>query len=306
MKKFFYITLRWFFSFSIIPRPLKYRIANLLANPRKQKRYLFVKRHKFGFNYSGSLDSFIDWRVYFFGAYNEHELNIIKDVSNALKEKNVFLDIGSSTGEFSISMAHIFPTVIGVEPLIHSYNQSLVHAKINNISNVRFFNIALGEKKSKTKIYLPLGENKGIAKIISQEKTTNHIEQEVLMLTADDLLADNNIEKIEIIKLDAQGYEMNVLLGMKKILMDFKPIILFDHVHKKKNFSKILDIFPQSYRIFGLAQRKKVFGFINISLSRYLLSTEDRSPLFDIYLAVPQDKLYIMDNEHERKRFQIS
>ena len=41
---------------------------------------------------------------------------------------------------------------------------------------------------------------KGIAKIISQEKTTSHIEQEVLMLTTDDLLADNNIEKIEIIK----------------------------------------------------------------------------------------------------------
>ena len=164
----------------------------------------------------------------------------------------------------------------------------------------------MAKKKAKTKIYLPLGENKAIAKIISQEKTTNHIEQEVLMLTADDLLADNNIEKIEIIKLDAQGYEMNVLSGMKKILMAFKPIILFDHVHKKKNFSKILDIFPQSYKIFGLAQRKKVFGFINISLSRYLLSTEDRSPLFDIYLAVPQDKLYIMDNEHVRKRFQIS
>ena len=80
MKKFFYITLRWFFSFSIIPRPLKYRIANLLANPRKQKRYLFVKRHKFGFNYSGSLDSYLDWRVFFFGAYNEAEINIIKDM----------------------------------------------------------------------------------------------------------------------------------------------------------------------------------------------------------------------------------
>ena len=306
MKKFFYITLRWFFSFSIIPRRLKYRIAHLLANPYKQKRYLFVKRHKFGFNYSGSLDSYIDWRVFFFGAYNEAEINIIKDVSNALKEKNVFLDIGSSTGEFSISMAHIFPTVIGVEPLIHTYNQSLVHAKINNISNVRFFNIALGEKKDKTKIYFPSGANKGISKIISPEKLKNHIEQEVLMLTADDLLTDNNIEKIEIIKLDAQGYEMNVLSGMKKILMDFKPVILFDHVHKKENFSKILDIFPQSYKIFGLVQRKKVFSFINILLNRYLLSTEDRSPLFDIYLAIPQDKLYIMDNKHVRKRFQIS
>ena len=306
MKKFFYITLRWLFSFNIIPRPLKYRIAFLLANPRKQKRYLFVKRHKFGFNYSGSLDSYIDWRVFFLGAYDEAEINIVRDVSNALKEKNVFLDIGSSTGEFSISMAHIFPTVIGVEPLIHSYNQSLVHAKINNISNVRFFNIALGEKKSKTKIYFPPGANKGIAKIISQEKTTNHIEQEVLMLTADDLLADNNIEKIEIIKLDAQGYEYNVLSGMKKILIDFKPIILFDQFHKKNDVPKVLEIFPRSYKIFGLSQRKKFFGFINISSNRYWLSAEDRSPLFDIYLAVPQDKLYIMDNEHVRKRFRFN
>ena len=306
MKKFFYITLRWFFSFSIIPRPLKYRIAYLLANPSKQKRYLFVKRHKSGFNYSGSLDSYIDWRVFFFGAYNEAEINIIKDVSNALKEKNVFLDIGSSTGEFSISMAHIFPTVIGVEPLIHSYNQSLVHAKINNISNVRFFNIALGEKKEKTKIYFPSTENKGISKIISPEKLKNHIEQEVLMLTADDLLTDNNIEKIEIIKLDAQGYEFNVLSGMKKILNDFKPIILFDQAHKKNDVPKVLEAVPQSDKIFGLSRRKKFFGFINISSNRYWLSAENRSPLFDIYLAVPQDKLYIMDDEHVRKRFRFN
>ena len=306
MKKFFYITLRWFFSFSIIPRPLKYRIAYLLANPSKQKRYLFVKRHKSGFNYSGSLDSYIDWRVFFFGAFNEAEINIIKDVSNALKEKNVFLDIGSSTGEFSISMAHIFPTVIGVEPLIHTYNQSLVHAKINNISNVRFFNIALGEKKEKTKIYFPSGANKGISKIISPEKLKNHIEQEVLMLTADDLLTDNNIEKIEIIKLDAQGYEFNVLSGMKKILNDFKPIILFDQAHKKNDVPKVLETFPQSYKIFGLSRRKKFFGFINISSNRYWLSADDRSPLFDIYLAVPQDKLYIMDDEHVRKRFRFN
>ena len=182
----------------------------------------------------------------------------------------------------------------------------MVHAKINNVSNVRFFNIALGEKKGKIKIYLPSGNNKGIAKIILSEKITDHIEQEVSMLTADDLLADNNIEKIEIIKLDAQGYEYNVLSGMKKILIDFKPIILFDQFHKKNDVPKVLEIFPRSYKIFGLARRKKVFGFINISLNRYLLSTEDRSPLFDIYLAVPQDKLYIMDNEHVRKRFQIS
>ena len=281
------------------------KIARLLANPDKQKQYLFVKRHKFGFNYSGSLDSFIDWCIYFIGIFNEREINLIKDVGKSLKEKNVFLDIGSNTGEFCMTMAQIFPKVIGVEPFIHVYEQSLVNAKINNLSNIRVFNIALGEKKDKTKIFIPTTNNKGIATIIPPEKTTNFIEKEVLMLTADDFLADNNIEKIEIVKLDAQGYEINVLSGMKKILIDFKPIIFFD-VHPKRNLKedsqKMFEFFPQSYKIFGVARRIKVFGFIN--LNRYLLTYENRSPLFDRYLAVPQDKLYIMDNERLKKRFQ--
>ena len=280
------------------------RMARLFANPDKQKQYLFVKRHKFDFKYSGSLDSFIDWCVYFFGVYNEAELNIVRDVGNALKEKNVFLDIGSNAGEFSMTMAQIFPKVIGVEPLVHPYEQSLVHTKINNISNIRFFNIALGEKKAKTKIYLETGANKGAASLVPSKMITSPIVQEVLMSTADDLLADNNIEKIEIIKMDAQGYEINVLSGMKKILIDFRPIIFFD-VHPRRNSKKDLQemfgIFPQSYKIFGLDRKKKPFNFIN--LRRYSLITEDRSPLFDRYLAVPPDKLYILDNEHVRKRF---
>ena len=282
------------------------RMARLLANPDKQKQYLFVKRHKFDFKYSGSLDSFIDWCVYFFGVFNEIELNIVRDVGNALKEKNVFLDVGSNTGEFSMTMAQIFPKVIGVEPLTHPYEQSLVHAKINNLSNIRFFNIALGEKKAKTKIYLETGANKGNASLILSKNITNPIEQEVLMSTADDLLADNNIEKIELIKLDAQGYETNVLSGMKKILIDFRPIIFFEvnpRRNSKKNSQEMFEIFPQSYKIFGLARKKKFFNFIN--LGRYSLITEDRSPLFDRYLAVPPDKLYILDNEHLKKRFQI-
>jgi len=47
-------------------------------------------------------------------------------------------------------------------------------------------------------------------------------------MTLDQFIETNSIQKIDLIKLDVDGFELKVLRGGQKTLQKFKPLILFE------------------------------------------------------------------------------
>ena len=83
-------------------------------------------------------------------------------------------------------------------------------------------------------------------KIISFFSKKNFLKkkQKINMITLSDVIFNNKIKKIDILKIDTEGYEYNVLKGISKV--DFKKIrfIYFEHhydlmIKKKYKFSDI-------------------------------------------------------------------
>lgn len=60
-----------------------------------------------GVRYRGELGSFIDWSVYFFGAYAAHELALLDRLSRRFVRQHgrlpVFADIGANVGNHTLS-----------------------------------------------------------------------------------------------------------------------------------------------------------------------------------------------------------
>ncbi len=61
---------------------------------------------------------------------------------------------------------------------------------------------------------------------------------------------DNNIKKIDLIKIDIEGGEYNAILGMTKILNDSKPHVLIEINHQTlqdsgRSEKEIIDLFNQ-------------------------------------------------------------
>ncbi len=93
-------------------------------------------------------------------------------------------------------------------------NKNIENLKLDNVKPI---NIGVGEKLKYVKTSDIDKTNVGMTKIISDDGN-------VLINTLDEILFD--VKNISLIKIDVEGYEKNVLLGAKNIILKHSPVII--------------------------------------------------------------------------------
>ena len=152
----------------------------------------------------------------YFGGYDNSSHKVIIEEINKLKEGAVFADIGANIGYFTfVASKKIGPLglVYAFEPSIREYQRLLSGILKNSFTNIIPFNIALGDNQGIVTFNLSSDSHTGLNSIIS--KTPQSINVNVFLSKLDDIYTNNRI--IDLVKLDVEGYEMAVLLGMKKL-----------------------------------------------------------------------------------------
>jgi len=138
--------------------------------------------------------------------YGLDELNDMGFLLHFLRKEDVFIDVGSNVGSYTIlASAEIGAKTISIEPVPSTFNFLTDNISLNNISGlVDAHNIALG------------GRNGSIRFTIHQD-TVNHVainnekdSIEVQVDTLDSVIRERNPC---LIKIDVEGYESEVLKG---------------------------------------------------------------------------------------------
>jgi len=94
------------------------------------------------------------------------------------------------------------------------------YASLDLIADINFYNVALGPKKDKVRMEQKLSEfSRGDA--VSVNKKSKHPRTNVNMETLDSYKFKN----VDIIKIDVEGYELEVLKGSKKTIKKHQPVI---------------------------------------------------------------------------------
>ena len=197
---------------------------------------------------------------------------------NLLKEKicknPIIFDVGANKGQTVEKYIGIFdgPVIHAFEPLGLEFNK--MYKKFKNSKNVFLNNYALGDKNEIKEFNITAGPenssfnqiNQGtdwLKKRSKQFKTTekNYITstEKVKIKTLDDYCKYNNIERIDLLKIDTQGYEDKVLEGSENTIKNNKinaivAEIMFDDVYNKYlSFSDIEKfILPYNFRMVGI------------------------------------------------------
>ncbi len=201
------------------------RVLRFLFSPDKQKPFEFSVPF-FGLSYFGTADSFIDWSVLFYGAY-EHDL--LKFASGFLKEidQPVIFDIGANVGHHSLFFAsHAGAVVHAFEPsplLWPAFQRLMTANKVDN--RVLLHKCGLGAINAELTFHVPTGANRGTGSF----KTDREIGiSEILALPVrrgDDYVAEHGITNINLIKIDVEGFEKDVLAGISETVAKARPII---------------------------------------------------------------------------------
>jgi FkbM family methyltransferase len=139
-----------------------------------------------------------------------------------IKQKpNTIFDVGANKGQFASLLMKYFPeaTIYSFEPHPVSFNE------LNKIesSKVKKYNIALGKENTKMQLF-DYEEDQGSQHAsLNQEVITNiHSKKsksiEVNVVKLDDFCIENKIPSIDFLKIDVEGFELDVLMGAKNLL----------------------------------------------------------------------------------------
>ncbi len=132
------------------------------------------------------------------------------------------LDIGAYTGVYSLETAIQNPHCVinSFEPNPEIFRNLQRNIEKNRLeTRVKISQIALGRENKISNLYLPDEHWSSVATLSTKASKSYTIN----MSTLDEVFLSN---RIDLIKIDVEGYESEVFLGGQNLLTRFKPIIL--------------------------------------------------------------------------------
>jgi FkbM family methyltransferase len=153
-------------------------------------------------------DSGIIGNYYFFIDDYEESIFII----HYLTDKDLFIDVGSNHGHYTMIASGICDSKsISIEPVEKTFDRLKMNIGLNNLKNVKLFNIGISDTEGE----LFISNNMGSMNRIIKRGLNDNCEL-IKVTTLDKLLISE--KNISLIKIDVEGYEKQVLLGCTEIL----------------------------------------------------------------------------------------
>ena len=199
------------------------------------------------------------------------------------KDKPIIFDVGANQGQSILRFKKLFP-----KSLIHAFEP--IDKEFNNLkkifegdSSIILNNFAIGDKEEEKDFYITANTgNSSFNKLnldtewikirskqynTSQEGYTKEIKKTKIK-TLDNYCRNNNISKIDLLKIDTQGYEDKVLEGADEILKNnniyaVEIELMFDRVYERYlNFLDIEKYLVPNHFVFSAVEPNG--GFRNI------------------------------------------
>ena len=187
------------------------------------------------------------YKAYMNGVAPLFELYPLLNRTNQIK---TIIDVGSNKGQFSLLGSSIFPAakIYSFEPQIKYLNlQKIILGK----KKVKYFNFGLGNLKKKINFYITNREDSSSFLKPTQIKMDKYKIKKIEKISVkrlDGIISASEIKRPSIMKLDVQGYELEVLKGSKNLLKNI------DFIITEISFKKI-------YK--NQVTRKKLLKFLN-------------------------------------------
>ena len=153
----------------------------------------------------------------------------VERINNIFKnKKSLFIDCGCSFGSYSVPIAKLNSAdskVIAIDASSVAIRRLKENVFLNHINNIEIYNLAIGKEEGYANFNedLNLLPNSGSFRFDSSGK-------KLRITTLDIILEQQSLDSFEVIfvKMDLEGYEFDGLLGFKKNIVKYKPIILFE------------------------------------------------------------------------------
>lgn len=201
------------------------------------------------------------------------EIELLKKI---IKPGDSVLDIGSNIGFY----AKILSSFTGKNGKVYCFEPDSTNFKYlkkntQGIDNIVLFNKAVSDKADTLKVYK--------SKLLNVDHRTypvNNYEsvEEIESISIDALLKDKTISKVDVIKIDIQGYELTAFNGMKELLSNNGQLKI------------IAEYWPHGFKRAGTSAIDFYNFFDELGYKFYLIDDNTLTKITKEYIVTNNDK----------------
>ena len=155
----------------------------------------------------------------------------LKELIKGIKTPETIIDIGSNKGQFILLIEKIYPNknIYSFEPIKEMINKQKKFFAYKN--NIIFHNVALGSSTTLKEFLITARmDSSSFLKIVSDKNKSKNYDivenRNIQINTLDNLLINEKISHPVLIKIDVQGYELEVLRGANNLLKKTDYLLL--------------------------------------------------------------------------------
>ena len=161
------------------------------------------------------------------GIYDRKGIAIMNALLQQMQEP-VVLDIGANIGNHALAMGTVAHTVHCFEPQLGIFQVLRENIDSNGIGNIAAHNLGLATTAVEQEIYIPARDNLGAATLRNELKAEDALVETIRLEAGDAFIDGLGLQQLDLVKIDVEGFEIQVLEGLRETVDRFRPVIFME------------------------------------------------------------------------------
>jgi FkbM family methyltransferase len=164
------------------------------------------------------------------GYYEPNEFYLLKTI---LKPGMVFIDLGANIGLYTLFASKLVDndgTVIAIEPSERDMERLRANVELNNGRSIKLRQTAISNSSGERELLIAEEEHSGQNTFgaFAYADVQNQGKVNVNTQTLDEVVRQEALNRVDVIKMDVEGHEFFALQGANETLRNFHPILLVE------------------------------------------------------------------------------
>jgi FkbM family methyltransferase len=169
-----------------------------------------------GLSFELDISDYMEWLIYF-----GIEVEPREPLLRLARSGDVVIDVGANVGEVALLLAHRVGAsgrVLAFEPHPAIHERARRNLELNRLGQLELVRRGLGAEPGHATLAIPVSSNRGGTRISAAGEGL-----EIEITTIDRFVAERALPRVDLIKIDVEGFEHHVLRGGRATLERHHP-----------------------------------------------------------------------------------